>query len=247
MGELIFLAAGFISASLLGLIAVRLAWRRAVRLTEQRMSSEAMSDGHVLSLADMEGSLDRQSAEVERLQQDKAAHEENIRAYAAEIDSLNADLDNLHAHYEAARRDADEQRQRVAELEAAVADELHRQRELEPKLRELGDGIVRLASQFRRGSALTPYSPSPARMTQRRETPAPELPALQTLEASEENCQPVGPAEEDIVEYAGTAGQPEEHPVEEHVSEEHPQEEHSREERPLEERIRALQAGVATR
>jgi len=224
MGELIFLAAGFISASLLGLIAVRIAWRRAVRLTEQRMSGEAVSDGRFLSLAEMEGALNRQSAEVARLQEEKSAHDENIRAYTAEINSLNAELDNLHNHYDAARRDADDQRQRVAELEAAIADELHRQRELEPKLRELGDGIVKLATQFRRGSALTPYTPSPARMAAQH-----ELPTLETLEASEENCQPVG---EETAEY---------------VEATEPREEQPQQERPLEERIRALQAGVATR
>lgn len=219
MGDLIFLAAGFVSASLLGLIAVRLAWRRAVRLTEQRMSGETSQDGRFLSLAEMEGSLNRQNAEIETLKQEKATHEESVRGYATEIDSLTADLNNLHAHYEAARRDADEQRQRVAELEAAVADELHRQRDLEPKLRELGDGIIKLAAQFRRGSALMPYAPSPARMAQRREiiNEVTETPALETLESSAENCQPI----------------PESAP--------------QQEERPLEERIRALQAGVATR
>jgi hypothetical protein len=188
MSDLIFLGLGFLSASLLGFIAVRIAWRRAVKLTERRMGEET-GNGQFMSLAQMEASLRSQSEDIQRLAGNKATLEEAARVSAAEIQSLTEDLNNLHAHYEAARRDADGQRARVAELEAAIMDELHRQEELEPKLKMLGEDVSRMAAQLRRGGPLSAYAP--ARKLPSRATPSSTQP-LHTIESSPaEACQTV--------------------------------------------------------
>lgn len=179
MENLIFLAAGFVSAGLLGVIAVTIAWLHAVKRTERRMSGQLPADGHSLSPAEMKASLQRQSDEIQRLSENETIFQENAKNHEAEIQSLANNLRELHTHYETARRDADEHRRRATELETVLQDELRRQEELEPRLRKLGEDATRLASQLRQNGSPAPQTRSRDTSTAQTTEPLPSTPRPQ--------------------------------------------------------------------
>lgn len=170
--SLMLIALGFLTATLFAIVAVQLAWRRAVTVTTEKMRGELNLDEveqTAARLVEAEAALEDKRAEASELAARNAELEERLATASAEAQTMQSEIADLHGHYETAqgeaRRQADELaalhshaaalqteigglRQRVAELETAATAEINRQLQVEAQLRQLGERATRLVSEM---------------------------------------------------------------------------------------------------
>lgn len=158
--SLMLMALGFFIATLFAIAAARLIWRRAAKVTAQRLGAtdEAENDGAGHS-ADLDTLLAQQRREMEPL------HNE-IAALTRKNEALQADSDELRAQVAAAQDEIAARDDRLATLGdelarigLALRDETRRQDEHRETLQNLSETAARLAGET--APAPTPAAAAP--------------------------------------------------------------------------------------
>lgn len=125
--SLMLIALGFLTATLLAIVAIQLVWRRAVTVTTEKMRGELNFDEMQRTagrLADAEAALDDERREVadltaqaRELSGRNAELESTLAAAGEEALTLREEIADLHAHYEEARAEAQRHTDDLAALQ----------------------------------------------------------------------------------------------------------------------------------
>lgn len=152
------IALGFLTATLFALIAVQLAWRRAVTVTTRKLTSELDLDDLKLkaeraSLLDV--NLQDKQEEITALIARNARLEETLTAAQADAQTLKSDIADLQSRHGAALAEAQKHLQsftdlqvRFNELEAAARSEVEKRGMVEGQLKALGEKANRLIADM---------------------------------------------------------------------------------------------------
>ena len=227
--SLMLMALGFFIATLFAIIAARLVWRRAVKVTARRLGmADEGETADVTHDAELDALLARQRREVEPLHNEIAALSEKSEALQADRDRLRDAVETANAEISA--RDA-----RLAALASALksigatlAEQTHRQDETRETLKNLSESAARLAEDAAPAAAETQHAPqAPADDSGEADRQALAAIAASINRMDEENRQEIAENEPDTSGARLTA--------EAHLGD-----------RALAARIRALEAGVAS-
>jgi DNA repair exonuclease SbcCD ATPase subunit len=189
------IALGFLTATLFALIAVQLAWRRAVTVTTRKLTSELDLDDLKLkaeraSLLDV--NLQDKQEEISALIARNARLEETLTTAQADAQTLKSDVADLQSRHGAALAEAQKHLQsftdlqvRFNELEAAARSEMEKRGMVEGQLMALGEKANRLiadmsavAAQIGETKDMIAAEPEIDPQTDERQTTAAAAPAL---------------------------------------------------------------------
>jgi DNA repair exonuclease SbcCD ATPase subunit len=152
------IALGFLTATLFALIAIQLAWRRAVTLTTRKLTSEFDLDDLKLkaeraSLLDV--TLREKQDDIDKLTARNGLLEETISTARADAGQLQSDIADLQAQHTQAQNEANTYLQelnalqaRFNELEAAAHHEIGKRGQVENQLKSLGETASRLIADM---------------------------------------------------------------------------------------------------
>lgn len=152
------IALGFLTATLFALIAIQLAWRRAVTLTTRKLTSEFDLDDLKLkaeraSLLDV--TLRDKQDEIDKLAARNALLEETISTARTDAQQLQNDIADLQAQHAQAQNEASTYLQdlnalqaRFNDLETAAHHEINKRGQVENQLKSLGDTASRLIADM---------------------------------------------------------------------------------------------------
>jgi chromosome segregation ATPase len=146
--SLMLMALGFFIATLFALAAARLVWRRAAKVTAQRLgvSNDEENDGAGHS-ADLEALLTRQRREVEPLHREIAELTRKNEALQGDTADLRARLEDAHAHVAARDNRLAALARELGRIGAALSDETRRQDRARETLQNLSKTATRLAEE----------------------------------------------------------------------------------------------------
>jgi DNA repair exonuclease SbcCD ATPase subunit len=179
------IALGFLTATLFALIAVQLAWRRAVTVTTRKLTSELDLDDLKLkaeraSLLDV--NLQDKQEEISALIARNARLEETLTTAQADAQTLKSDVADLQSRHGAALAEAQKHLQsftdlqvRFNELEAAARSEMEKRGMVEGQL--IAD-MSAVAAQIGETKDMIAAEPEIDPQTDERQTTAAAAPAL---------------------------------------------------------------------
>lgn len=263
--SLMLIALGFLTATLFALVAIQFVWRRAVKVTTNRLEGELNADEarHAVDrLANVQVQLQDKQHEVRALTERNTAVEETLAHASSELQALREEIAALHEGHAAALAEAERHalnvaalQTRIDELEAAASAEVARQNGVAAQLQSLGEKAARLVHEMHGifGDAAGAHAleaalahPQPAAPA---EQPTEHAPALLTPFPIEDD-ENAGGSEDDhrLAEIKASLSNFSEGMDHEAVAEEEESESGKPlpTERFLAERIRALEAGVAS-
>lgn len=147
--SLMLIALGFFIATLFAIIAGRLVWRRAVKVTARRLG--AADDGETADVthdAELDALLARQRREVEPLHNEIAALNEKNEALQADRDRLQDEIEAANAEISARDARAAAMAGELKSIGAALAEQTRRQDEARETLKNLSETTARLAADI---------------------------------------------------------------------------------------------------
>ncbi|HEY4343437.1 MAG TPA: hypothetical protein VGN05_03755 [Parvibaculum sp.] len=156
--SLMLIALGFLTATLFGLIAVQLVWRRAVTVTTRKLTGDLDLEEvqrNTERLLSLETELDAKEQELAATAARRAQLEGALATASSEAQLLRHDIGALQMQHDATRNDAEAHLQnvhslqmRVDELETAARAEIDNRSLIETQIRSLGEKAARLALEM---------------------------------------------------------------------------------------------------
>ncbi|PKQ04906.1 MAG: hypothetical protein CVT72_11110 [Alphaproteobacteria bacterium HGW-Alphaproteobacteria-11] len=144
--SLMLMALGFFIATLFAIIAARLVWRRAVKVTERHLGAAGEDEiAGVSHNAELDALLARQRREIEPLHNEIAALNEKSEALQADRDRLRDAVEAAKAEISARDARAAALAQELKSIGAALAEQTNRQDETRETLKNLSETAARLA------------------------------------------------------------------------------------------------------
>ncbi|MBX3488934.1 hypothetical protein [Parvibaculum sp.] len=158
--SLMLMALGFFIATLFAIIAARLVWRRAVKVTERRLGAAGEDEiAGVSHNAELDALLARQRREIEPLHNEIAALNEKSEALQADRDRLRDEVEAANAEISARDARAAALAQELKSIGAALAEQTNRQDETRQTLKNLSETAARLAEDAAPAAGKTQHAP----------------------------------------------------------------------------------------
>lgn len=158
--SLMLMALGFFIATLFAIIAARLVWRRAVKVTERRLGAAGEDESAGVSHnAELDALLARQRREVEPLHNEIAALSEKSEALQADRDRLRNEIEAANAEISARDARTASLAHELKSIRETLAEQARRQEETRNTLKNLSETAARLAGEIAPAAAETQHAP----------------------------------------------------------------------------------------